>query len=290
MAWATRRDQGPQADGRRGSGGTGLPREGPEGAPGRDRDGGNEQEQRGRRTGGREGSDTRRRGLGEERAPGPAQGGCGSRRRELSDGEAEGAPHGDCGSGFLKKRQRAKAICWGDGELVTGLPSREEEGAVDGKGAPRPPRVRPRKLFLARPRAIRTDKAQIASTGRSPSLPRRQSPTGPPGQAAMRVTEPGSPAAELPPWVTEKTEAPESTGETHPSPLHASPELEELLSFWNGKHPNHGPLRPGERTEKGLSAERTQPCRDSATAAAPRRGPRRPTPSHSPLAGNFLSR
>lgn len=93
---------------------------------------------------------------------------------------------------------------------MTGLPSREEEGAVDGKGAPRPPRVRPRKLFLARPRAIRTNKAQIASTGRSPSLPRRQSPTGPPGQAAMRVTEPGSPAAELPPWATEKTEAPES--------------------------------------------------------------------------------
>lgn len=33
------------------------------------------------------------------------------------------------------------------------------------------------------------------------------------------------------------------------SPLHSSPELEQLLSLWNGKYPDHSPL--GQREEKG---------------------------------------
>lgn len=85
--------------------GQGCPGRGQKGLPGETEMEGTSRSSEEGELGGRKGGDTRRRGLGEERAPGPAQGGCGSRRRELSDGEAEGAPHGDCGLGFLKKRR-----------------------------------------------------------------------------------------------------------------------------------------------------------------------------------------
>lgn len=71
-------------------------------------------------------------------------------------------------------------------------------------------------------------------------------------------------------------------------PLNSSPELKELLSLWNGKHPNHGPLRQ-ERTRLLASKDGLAsflPCQtvlhDSALWApswpAPPQMPQRPRP------------